>query len=132
MVDCRRQQAGVTSEADGCTGDKNFKQAWFTGKLVDENYTTIVDLTAGEITKDVKAKLTALVSEFRDVFALTESELAATIQVYHHIDTEGMPPVKLPSHRVSPAKQPLVQHEVQDMLRRGIIQHSQNATARSL
>ena len=60
-MDSRNQRAGVTLEADGWTGDKDSQRPGSTGKLMDEDYATIVDLTSGEIKNDIKAKLTDLV-----------------------------------------------------------------------
>ena len=95
VLDSRSQEFGVTAEADGCTtDDKVFQQACSTGKLVDKDYAINVDLTAGERTNELKAKLVDLLNEFRDVFASTDSELGATNQVYHQIDTGEIPPVK--------------------------------------
>ena len=125
-MDCRSQQAGVSSEEDGCTGEKCFQQACSTGKLVDEDYATFVDMTAAEITNEVKAELTDFVSDFRDVLALTDLELVAKNQVYHHIDVGETAPIRLLPHWVPPAKLPSAQSEVQDMLRRGMTQHPQN------
>ena len=71
MVDCRRQRAGDASEVDGCTGDKDFKQVCPTEKLVNKGYATFADLTAREKLNEVKAKLMDLLSDFRDIFALT-------------------------------------------------------------
>ena len=93
MVDCRSQRARLTSEADGCRGDKGFQQACPTGKLVNEDYATIVALTAGEIKNEVKAELMDLVSRFRDVFTLTNLKLVATNQVYHDIDAGKTAPI---------------------------------------
>ena len=126
MVDCRSQGDGVTPEADGCSGDKDFQHAYSTRKLVDEDYATIVELTAGKTTSEVKAKVANLVSELRDVFACSDSQVGARNRVYHNIDTGKTPPSKLPPHGVSAAKLPAVQHEMLDMLSRGIIQYSQS------
>ena len=56
-VDCRSERAGVTPEAEICTGDKGFQQACFTRELVDEDCEMIVDLTAAEIKNEVEDKL---------------------------------------------------------------------------
>ena len=84
----------------------------------------IVELTSGAIAGSAKDTLGAIVREFRDVFAVRDSELGATNQVYHHINTGDSRPIKLPPHRVAPGKLPDVKSEVQDMLQRGIIQPS--------
>ncbi|MEL7181406.1 MAG: reverse transcriptase domain-containing protein, partial [Pseudomonadota bacterium] len=89
-----------------------------------DDTTLIVGLTSGAIAGPAKDTLEDIVRDFRDVFAVRDSELGATNQVYHHINTGDSRPIKLPPHRVAPGKLPDVKAEVQDMLQRGIIQPS--------
>ena len=84
--------------------------------------TRIVELTSGIIASSARGNLEDIVREFRDVFAVRDSERGATNQVYHHINTGDSRPIKLPPHRVAPGKLSDVKGEVQDMLQRGIIQ----------
>ena len=81
MVDYWSQRTGVTSDADGFTGDKFSSQGTYPKRMfVDEDNATIVDLIARKMTTEVKTKLTDLVSESRDIFALSESELGQRIR----------------------------------------------------
>ena len=89
-----------------------------------DDTTHIVKLTSGNIAGSAKDNLEDIVREFRDVLAVRDSELGATNQVYHHINTGDSRPIKLLPHRVAPGKLPDVKAEVQDMLQRGIIQPS--------
>ena len=52
----------------------------------------------------------------RDVFALTDAELGRTSLVTHRIDTGDTGPIKIPPHRASPAKLPIIREEDPSML----------------
>ena len=71
----------------------------------------ILDLCAPGVESDARLKLKDLITEYRDVFALTDEELGTTHVVEHHIDTGDTRPIKLPAHRIAPAKLPIVQEE---------------------
>ena len=60
----------------------------------------------------------------RDVFALKNNELGCTDIVQHQIKTGDTRPIKKPSHRVSPAKIPIIQEELKSILEKGVIQPS--------
>ena len=84
----------------------------------------ILALSAENVTGSERGILKALVTEYRDVFALSDDELGCTDVTEHRIETGDSDPIKIPPHRISPAKLPIVQQEVEDMLKRGVIQHS--------
>ena len=86
--------------------------------------THIVELTSGNIAGSARCNLEDIIREFRDVFAVRDSELGAANQVYHHINAGDSRPIKLPPHKVATGKLRDVKAEVQDMLQRGIIQQS--------
>ena len=86
-----------------------------------DDTTHIAELTSGNIAGSARDNLEDNVREFKDVFAVRDSEIGATNQVCHqHGDSR---PIKIPPHRVALAvKLSDVKAEVQDMLQRGVIQ----------
>ena len=91
---------------------------------LEQDVEKILALSAENVTGPEREVLKALVTEYRDVFALNDDELGCTDVTEHHIETGDSDPIKIPPHRISPAKLPIVQQEVEDMLKRGVIQHS--------
>ena len=89
---------------------------------LDEDVEKILDLSAPDVTETEKTRLKELVQEYRDVFALTDAELDQTNLVTHKIDTGDTCPIKIPPHRASPAKLPIIREEFQSTLKRGVIQ----------
>ncbi len=84
----------------------------------------ILDLVAADVKPELRSKLAVLVSDYRDVFALHDTELEVTDLTEHRIETGDSDPIKLAPHRIAPAKIPIVQQEVKEMLEKGVIQHS--------
>ena len=91
---------------------------------LEQDVEKILALSAENVTGREREVLAALVTEYRDVFALNDDELGCTDVAEHHIETGDSDPIKIPPHRIAPAKLPIVQQEVEDMLKRGVIQHS--------
>ena len=91
---------------------------------LEQDVEKILALSAENVTGPEREVLKALVTEYRDVFALNDDELGCTDVTEHHIETGDSDPIKIPPHRISPAKLPIVQQEVEDMLKRGVVQHS--------
>ena len=93
---------------------------------LNEDIETILDLAAPNVDGEARKQLQLLVSEFRDVFALTDEELGLTKLTVHKIDTGDSPPIKRPPHRMAPGKLPEMKAEVETMLARGIIRPSKS------
>ena len=81
---------------------------------------------APEVRGDHWIALGDLVIKYRDVFALDDSELGSTGVVEHRIETNCSKPIKVPPHRNSPARIPIIQEEIRKILERGVIQPSRN------
>ena len=64
----------------------------------------ILKKCAPEIRGDDWIALGDLVIKYRDVFALDDSELGSTNVVEHRIENGGTKPLKVPSHRIPPAR----------------------------
>ena len=60
------------------------------------------------------------------MFALDDSELGSTDVVEHRIETGSSKPIKVPPHRFSPARIPIIREEIRKMLERGVIQPSRS------
>ena len=69
-------------------------------------------------------KLQSLLSEYRDIFALTPEELGRTGLVKHRIDTGDHPPLRQRPYRVAEHQRGIIEEHITDMLNRGIIQPS--------
>ena len=69
----------------------------------------------------------ALLREFRDVFAANMSELGDSDIALHRINTQGMPPVHVPSRRTAEHTCKVIDEELDEMLRHGIVQPSKSS-----
>ena len=86
----------------------------------------ILKKCAPEARGDHWIALRDLVIKYRDVFALDDSELGSTDVVEHRIETGSSKPIKVPPHRISPARIPIIREEIRKMLARGVIQPSRS------
>ena len=85
------------------------------------------DLSDSIWSTDDKVKFRDLFLKYRDVFALTDSELGRTSLVQHVIDTGHATPIKQMPYRTSPEGKQEIDRQVNNMLERGIIQESISA-----
>ena len=83
-----------------------------------------VDLSSTNLTEEQKVQLQSLLSEYRDIFALTPEELGRTGLVRHRIDTGDHPPLRQRPYRVAEHQRGIIEEHITDMLNRGIIQPS--------
>ena len=86
----------------------------------DEELEQICSLAIPDINQQTDDRRT-LLREFRDVFAMIDSELGQTHLVQHEIDTGDTLPIKLEPHRIGPGKNTVVKKEIEDMLAQNII-----------
>ena len=76
---------------------------------------------------DLKAPLVGLLQKYRDVLALPGESLGATNKAEHHINMkENTLPVYIPAYRLPHSQRKIVDEQVQEMLREGIIQPSRS------
>ena len=90
----------------------------------EDDETVLLDLTSSTLDGPQLTQLTALIAEYRDIFALKPEELGRTGLVQHRIDTGDHPPVRQRPYRVSDTQRGIIEENVDDMLNRGIIQPS--------
>ena len=83
-----------------------------------------VDLTNSSLTPAQQTQLQALLDEYRDIFALSSSELGRTNLVQHSIDTEGHAPIRLRPYRAPQVQKETIEKHIDDMLTRNVIQPS--------
>ena len=86
----------------------------------------ILKKCAPEARGDHWIALRDLVIKYRDVFALDDSELGSIDVVEHRIETGSSKPIKVPPHRISPARISIIQEQIRKMLERGVIQPSRS------
>ena len=89
----------------------------------DEELEQICSLANPDINQQTGDRRT-LLREFRDVFAMNDSELGQTHLVQREIDTGDTLPIKLAPHRLAPGKITVVKKEIEDMLAGNIIRPS--------
>jgi hypothetical protein len=65
-----------------------------------------------------------LLVQYQDVFSSGEFDLGRTTWVKHEIDTGGAAPIRQPMRRSSPQQRAEVERQVQELLAKGLIQHS--------
>ena len=74
---------------------------------------------------ELKSSLLQLMTRYRDVIALPGEPLGATEQTMHHIKVNpGTSPVYIPAYRLPHSQRQIVDDQVEDMLKQGVIQHS--------
>lgn len=88
-----------------------------------------VDLSSTNLTEEQKVQLQSLLSEYRDIFALTPEELGRTGLVKHRIDTGDHPPLRQRPYRVAEQQRSIIEEHITDMLNRGTIQPSTSPLA---
>ena len=89
-----------------------------------EPLTSIMDLTETVLPSEAATQMMSLVSEYSDVFAVSDAELGRTHLVEHVIETSNHPPIKQRPRREAFSYRPKIVNMIQDMLKRGIIQPS--------
>ena len=93
-------------------------------QLEKHAYSQLPDLSNSILSTDDKVKFHDLFVKYRDVFALSDSELGRTSLVQHVIDTGDATPIKQMPYRTSPEGKQEIYRQVNNMLERGIVQES--------
>lgn len=88
-----------------------------------------LDLGPATLEDEEREKLKELVLEYAQLFALNPSELGFTDVVQHTIDTGDSRPLRQLPRRIPFALRGKVEEMVEDMLERGVIQHSKSPWA---
>ena len=96
-------------------------------QLEKHDYSQLPDLSDSILSTDDKVKFRDLFVKYRDVFALSDSELGRTSLVQHVIDTGDATPIKQMPYRTSPEGKQEIDGQVYNMLERGIVQESVSA-----
>ena len=112
-------QIGTTEEIQhGVTAETNLTLS------CNEDLEQICSLAIPDLNQQTDDRRT-LLREFRDVFAMNDSEIGQTHLVHREIDTGDTLPIKLAPHRLSPGKITVVKKEIEDiMLAQNIIRPS--------
>jgi hypothetical protein len=82
-----------------------------------------------DLTEEQREKVSAVLSQYEDVFVGPDGKLGHTTVVKHTIDTGDARPVKLPPRRLPLAQRDVVKQEVDKMLNDGIIEPSSSPWA---
>ncbi|KAI4875088.1 hypothetical protein NFI96_005978 [Prochilodus magdalenae] len=80
--------------------------------IFDETVRDWVDLSDSCLTPDKLPQIQSLLSDFADVFSSHPYDYGLTDLVHHTMDTDEAKPIKLRPYRTSPAKQIVLQQEV--------------------
>ena len=96
-------------------------------QLEKHDYSQLPDLSDSILLTDDKVEFRDLFVKYRDVFALSDSELGRTSLVQHVIDTGDATPIKQMPYRTSPEGKQEIDRQVNNMLERGIVQESVSA-----
>ena len=89
-----------------------------------KDYSEFPDLSNSILNDDEKVKFKNLFNKYRNVFAFPGDQLGGTSLVQHVIDTGDATPIKQRPYRVSPDVKREIDHQVGEMLGKGIIQES--------
>ena len=85
-------------------------------QLEKHDYSQLPDLSDSILSTDDKVKFHDLFVKYRDVFALSDSELGRTSLVQHVIDTGDATPIKQMPYRTSPEGKQEIDRQVNNML----------------
>ena len=96
-------------------------------QLEKHAYSQLPDLSNSILSTDDKVKFRDLFVKYRDVFALSDSELGRTSLVQHVIDTGDATSIKQRPYHTSPEGKQEIDRQVNNMLEHGIIQESVSA-----
>ena len=96
-------------------------------QLEKHAYSQLPDLSNSILSTDDKVKFHDLFVKYRDVFALSDSELGRMSLVQHVIDTGDATPIKQRPYHTSPEGKQEIDRQVNNMLEHGIIQESVSA-----
>ena len=86
-------------------------------------------LSAAKLSAEEEQQLSALITEFADVFAFEDSELGCATAVKHSIDTGGHPPIKQQPYRSPVIYREKISQMIDKMRADGIIQPSHSPWA---
>ena len=81
---------------------------------------------ADDLPPSHRSQLLALLQDFRSSFDCAQPTLGRTTSVTHHIDTGSHAPLRQRPYRVSAAERQIISEQVDDMLKRAVIQPSQS------
>ena len=112
-------QLNETALQDKSSGHDNMK-----GKLPQQDYADLPDLSDSVLSDCDKVKFRDLFNRYRDVFAFSDDELGKTSLVQHVIETGDAAPIKQRPYRTNPENKQEIDRQVAEMLDRGIIQES--------
>ena len=70
-----------------------------------------------------------LLSSYCDIFSSSSDDIGQTDMAHNHIGTSADTPIRQRAHRASPAMRMEIQSQVDDLLRRGIIEESYSTWA---
>jgi len=76
------------------------------------------------LTEEQEKKLNKLIEENQDIFSKDEYDIGRTTLVKHEIDTGDAKPIKQNAYRANPNNKILIKKEIDEMLKRGIIEPS--------
>ena len=96
-------------------------------QLEKHDYSQLPDLSDSILSTDDKVKFRDLFVKYRDVFALSDSELGRTSLVQHVNNTGDATPIKQMPYRTLPEGKQEIDRQVNNTLERGIIQESVSA-----
>ena len=69
----------------------------------------IVEVAASDLQdSQIKGKLSRLIGNYREVFALAKDPFGTAIETEHFVDTNDNPPFKIAPYKVAPYKLPAV------------------------
>jgi len=82
-----------------------------------------------ELTEEQVTQTRELLNEFGDIFSTHQYDIGRTNLVYHRIETGNHPPIRQPLRRQPDAYQDVIDTQVADMLRHGVIERSNSEWA---
>lgn len=94
-----------------------------TGKPdVPEHVKDLFERSMVELTESDTKKLASLLNEYGDVFMVPGEAVTGTDWAHHHINTGDHPPIRMPLRRAPYHQKPVIEEELDKMLKDGIIE----------
>ena len=98
-------------------------------RALPEQLQGLLDKSSKQLDKNQKGKLRETLMDYQDVFALNDEDMGFTDTVEHTIDTNGSKPIKQRVRRLHQNMTEEADRQVEDMLKRGVIEKSNSPWA---
>ncbi|XP_061179408.1 uncharacterized protein LOC133188032 [Saccostrea echinata] len=107
---------------DDCKGSGVENKDMSLQSSVPDNLQSLLENVSNKLLSLEKNELKHFVLQYFDVFVGSDGNLGRTDLTAHKIDTGGAKPIKLPPRRLPISQRDVAEHEIENMLQKGVIE----------